>query len=152
MYPTLNTFMAKKEKFDEIANLPFMKGTSFLNDALDLQPLSPTQHVVAMREDRNDLETVREELHDILSGLKTSFYQQLELAAQAPHPRAYEVVAQTAEKRIHAANALSDLAETMNGPDTSNVKTINNTLMVSSSEMLDMMKNLEGKPDPIEDK
>lgn len=136
-----------KKKFDDIANLPFMKG-GMLNDALDLSPVAPKQYVVELREDRNDLETVREELHDILSGLKTSFYQQLELAAQAPHPRAHEVIALTAEKRIHAASELSDLADLMNGPDTSNIKTINNTLMVSSSEMLDMMKDVAERKTP----
>lgn len=136
----------QKAKFDEIANLPFMKGPNIvLNEALNLSPVELKQYVVKMREDRKDLETVREELHDILSGLKTSFNQQLELAAQTPHPRGHEVIAMTGEKRVQAVKALSDLHEVMNGPDTSNVKTINNTLMVSSAEMLDMMKDVSSK-------
>lgn len=135
-----------KDKFDKIANLPFMRGTSLFNEALNLRPVEPKQYIVEMREDKNDLETVRAELHDILSGLKTSFNQQMELAAQAPHPRAHEVIALTAEKRIHAVSELSDLVEQMNtNPDPSNIKTINNTLMISSAEMLDMMKNTAAK-------
>ena len=125
---------------NRLADHPFIKGGS-LNDLLDLKPVEVKQYLVEMREDGNDLETVRAELHDILSGLKTSFYQQLEQAAQISLPRAHEVIATTAEKRIHAAEALKDLHEQMNTMPGDNAKTINNTLMVSSAEMLDIIKD-----------
>lgn len=111
-----------------------------MNELLDLPPVEVKQYLVEMRENSaDDLETVRAELHDIMSGLKTSFYQQLEQAAQVPLPRAHEVIATTAEKRIHAAEALADLHTKINGVADS-PKTVNNTLMVSSSEMLDEIK------------
>ncbi len=125
--------------FDKLTNHPFIKDGT-INELLDLPPAEVKQYVVKMREDRDDLETVREELHDILSGLKTSFYQQLEQATQVPLPRAHEVIATTAEKRIHAAEALADLSREMNKAPGDEAKTINNTLMVSSSEMLDHIK------------
>lgn len=110
-----------------------------MNELLDLPPVEVKQYLVEMRENGDDLETVRAELHDIMSGLKTSFYQQLEQAAQVPLPRAHEVIATTAEKRIHAAQALAELHEQRNHiPD--GPRTVNNTLNISSSEMLDMMK------------
>lgn len=137
----------KEDKFDTIANLPFMKvGSSSINEALDLAPVEFKKYVVEMREDRNDLETVREELHDILSGLKTSFYAQLEQAAQVPLPRAHEVIATTAEKRINAATALQELYDQMNqSPDPEDAKVINGSLMISSAEMLDMIKSVQEK-------
>lgn len=132
--------MSKKEDLvDRLTNHPFVRDGS-MNELLDLPPVEVKQYLVEMREKcEDDLETVRAELHDIMSGLKTSFYQQLEQAAQVPLPRAHEVIATTAEKRIHAVQALAELHEQMNHvPDGPRV--VNNTLNVSSAEMLDMMK------------
>lgn len=125
---------------DRLSNHPFIKDGT-MNELLDMKPAEVKQYIVQMREDRNDLETVRGELHDILSGLKTSFHQQLEQAAQVSLPRTHEVIATTAEKRVHAAQALIELSEMMNAEPGDSAKVINNTLMVSSSEMLDLIKD-----------
>jgi len=138
--------MASNDKFDAIANFPFMRTGQTVNEALDLPPIEFEKYVVEMRDDGKDLETVREELHDIMSGLKTSFYAQLEAAAQVPLPRAHEVIATTAEKRITAATALQELYEQMNQvPDPEDAKIIDGTLHVSSSQMLDLIKDVVEK-------
>jgi len=131
---------------DKLTNHPFLKDGK-MNELLDLNPVEVKQYLVKMREDRNDLETVREELHDIMSCLKTSMKQQMQEAAQVSLPRAHEVIATTAEKRIHAAQALQELTETMNTEPGDNAKVINNTLHISSSDMLDMIKDKLVGPD-----
>jgi hypothetical protein len=136
--------MAKdnSNEFDKIMSLPFMQGNS-MDDALGLVPMTQNKMAVPVRDDGNDYETARTEIHGAMGTLKTAIDEMATLAFSAQHSRAYEVLGGLVEKMVLASEKLVDLQNKSNqdtGP-----KTINNTLMISSSEMLDMMKKrLEG--------
>lgn len=116
-----------------------MNNKKTLDDALDLVPIEQEKQTVVVREDGDDYQTAREQIHGTMGVLKTAMGEMSGLAFQAQHARAYEVLGQLAEKMINASEKLIDIqnkAQIDNGP-----KTINNTLMISSSEMLNMMKD-----------
>lgn len=128
------------DPFDKIINMPFMKGRkTSLDNALDLIPVEQEKQVVAVRKDGDDYQTARETIHDAMGTLKTAIGEMAGFAYQAQHPRGYEVLGQLVEKLVTASEKLVDVqnkSQTDSGP-----KTINNTLMISSSEMLNMMKD-----------
>lgn len=128
----------KDDMFEKIIGLPFMKNRTNMDDALDLVPVVQEHKQVAIREDGDDYQTSRQEIHDAMGSLKTAIGEMSGLAFQAQHSRAYEVLGQLIEKQVTTALALVDLQNKVqaDGP-----QTINNTLMISSSEMLNMMKD-----------
>lgn len=132
------------DTFDRIVNLPFMKGGGKRNidDALDLLPMEQEKQIVPVRLDGNDYETAREQIHGTMGTLKTAIGEMASLAFNAQHSRAYEVLGQLVEKMVNASEKLVDIqnkAEKPAGPNTIN-NTLMNTLMISSSEMLDILK------------
>lgn len=129
------------DTFDKIINLPFMRGKKVnLDDALDLAPMEQTKEVVAVRPDGDDYQTAREQIHDTMGTLKTAIGEMAGLAFQAQHARAYEVLGQLVEKMVNASEKLIDIQNKAN-PEQGGPKTINNTLMISSADMLNMMKD-----------
>lgn len=134
--------MDEEDSISKIINLPFMKGKKMtLDDALDLAPMAQEKQQVTVREDENDYQTAREQIHDAMGTLKTAIGEMAGLAFQAQHARAYEVLGQLIEKQVSTAVSLVDLqnkAQVETGP-----KTINNTLHISSADMLDMIKDRE---------
>jgi uncharacterized membrane protein len=95
--------------------------------------------VIAPREDGNDYETARAAIHEALGTIKSAVEEAHDLAHQSQHARGYEVVGGLVEKQVATALALIDLqnkAAVESGP-----KTINNTLNISSSDMLNYLKD-----------
>lgn len=134
-----------QDNFDKIMNLPFMTGKArpSLNDALDLVPMAQEQQIVAVRADGDDYQTAREEIHGVMGTLKTAIGEMAGLAYSAQHSRAYEVLGQLVEKMVLASDKLVDLQNKAN-PD-KGPQTVNNTLMISSADMLDIMKKKHGE-------
>jgi hypothetical protein len=131
--------------FGKIISLPFMKGRKNLDDALDLAPMVQEKHEVAVRPDGDDYQTARDEIHGAMGTLKTAIGEMAGFAYQAQHPRGYEVLGQLVEKMVVASEKLVDMqhkSQIDTGP-----KTINNTLMISSSDMLNMMKDKKKEVD-----
>lgn len=136
--------MAEEEDtFNKIVNLPFMKGKkTTLEDALDLPPLVQDKVQVPVREDGDDYQTARQTIHEALGTLKTAINEMSGFAYQAQHPRGYEVLGGLVGQLVETAEKLIDVknkAEVVPGP-----KTVNNTLNISSSDMLNMLKDKKG--------
>lgn len=135
--------MAKdnSDTFDKIMSLPFMNGKAKTNmdNALDLVPMTQEKQIVAVRADGDDYQTAREEIHGAMGTLKTAIGEMAGLAFSAQHSRAYEVLGQLVEKMVMASDKLVDLQNKSN-PNNEGPQTVNNTLMISSADMLDMMK------------
>lgn len=135
--------MAKdnSDTFDKIMNLPFMNGKAKTNmdNALDLVPMTQEKQIVAVRADGDDYQTAREEIHGAMGTLKTAIGEMAGLAFSAQHSRAYEVLGQLVEKMVLASDKLVDLQNKAN-PNSDGPQTVNNTLMISSADMLDMLK------------
>ena len=135
--------MAKKDndEFDKIMSLPFMNPNAgdSMDDALGLAPMTQNKQEVAVRADGDDYQTARENIHGVMGTLKTAIDEMAGLAFNAQHSRAYEVLGGLVEKMVMASDKLVDLqvkADRNAGPST-----VNNTLVVTSAEMLDMLKN-----------
>lgn len=115
-------------------------GKQTLDSALDLIPVQREKSVIVPREDGDDYQTARQAIHDALGTIKSAIEEAHDLAHQAQHARGYEVVGGLVAHQVAAAKALLDLQNAAN-PQGEGPKTINNTLMVSSADMLDILKD-----------
>lgn len=132
------------DTFNKIVNLPFMNGKkSSLEDALDLPSMEQEKQIVPVREDGDDYQTAREGIHNALGSLKTAIDEMSGLAFSSQNSRAYEVLGQLIEKYVTASEKLVDVQKkaekTIEGP-----KTVNNTLNISSADLLNMLKDKKG--------
>lgn len=105
---------------------------------------------VEPREDRNDYETSREGLHELLGKTMTAINDLMGVARQSQHPRAFEVLnqliktaAETNEQLLDIAKKKKDLekVEPAQGDQPGVPRVQHNTLVVTSEQMLQMMRD-----------
>ena len=124
-------------------------GDPSLVQALDRPDLEEIR--VEQREDGDDYVTAREQLHEALSKSITALNQMMTIAWQSQHPRSYEVLNQMIKTHSEMTRELLELQQRdlkvkreKNAPvqDGTGPRSIthNNTLVLSSAEMIDMVK------------
>lgn len=116
-----------------------------LSDALGLPALEPRREVtVVVPTPDKDREVARESLHKALAWAEQAIEEMGGVAYSSQHPRAYEVHTGQLAQFVETARALADMAdEEQVGP-----KTVNNTLIMTGAEALDMVKKKIRGEDP----
>ena len=101
---------------------------------------------------RNDFESARANIHEVIQNNQEAMDKLLEIASQSQHPRAFEVLAKLMDTQINANKELLELqckireidaAEASTNPSS---QTINNNLFVgSTAELQKMIKEMNSK-------
>ncbi len=94
-----------------------------------------------------DFEFARQNLIEIITAGKDSLSDLSDLAAQSQHPRFFETLSLLMNTMLDAQERLLKLRKAkqdLNG-STTNPQTINNTLVISSAEMLEKIKEAKNK-------
>lgn len=107
--------------------------------------------VVSEQDDENleDIETVRKNVADVIETGKDAMLEMLEIAKQSEQPRAFEVVSTLMKTLLDANKDYADIStkkkfakEEVNGPkEAAQTNTVNNNLILSTSDLLKMLKD-----------
>lgn len=113
-------------------------GAKNLDQALDLVPVERKKVAVAYDPENENLRKMAlDAMAENLTEINTAISEMGEAAFQSQHSRAYEVLGGLIEKKqTIATDLLNEASKGSEGP-----KTINNTLNISSSELLDIIKD-----------
>jgi hypothetical protein len=111
--------------------------------------------VVSEQDDENleDIEAVRKNVADVIETGKDAMMEMLEIAKQSEQPRAFEVVSTLMKTLLDANKDYADIStkkkfakEEINAPkEAAQTNTVNNNLIVSTADLLKMLK--DQKPD-----
>lgn len=104
--------------------------------------------VISPREDGDDYLTARDALHDVLSRTLTNVDRLTQVALQSQHPRAFEVLNQLLKTAAETSQELLVIKEREqkikgaknDGGSIEGSKVINNTLVMTSAEMIELVK------------
>ena len=104
------------------------------------------------QENLADIETVRDNINDVMSTGQEAMKEMLEIAKQSEQPRAFEVVSTLMKTLLDANKDYADIStkrkfakEEINGPkEAAQTNVTNNNLIVSTSDLLRMIK---GEPE-----
>jgi len=121
-----------------------------LDRTLGIDPLENIEKVeVLPRADKDDYETARDGIHRMLGVTETAINELAAIARLSQHARAYEVLSNLIKTAVESHTDLVNLAQKnkvllgdsrqtgqLDGP-----RTVNNTLIVTSAELLDMVKD-----------
>lgn len=115
-----------------------------LDDALGLPPIvrSPTEPVVP-DSDTNDYDEARKNLYRLIAKAEDHLDELGEVAMISQHPRAFEVYSNLLKTTIDANKELLGLKKTnkeISGIGSEGPKTINNNLIMTTDEVLKMIK------------
>lgn len=114
-----------------------------LNDALGIEgdaPYEPREvQLPAPISQDADYEFARKSTYTAIQRAEEALDQMMIVARVSAHPRAYEVTAGLVKTIIEGNRHLLGLRKDVSGGDVS-PKTVNNTLVVTPSELLEMMK------------
>ena len=95
---------------------------------------------------RNDYETSRAQMHNLVSKGQEAVYGILEVAQSSDHPRAYEVAALMIKNVADTTEKLIDLQRKMKELDAEDKKVTNNTtnalFVGSTTDLQKMLKNI----------
>jgi hypothetical protein len=118
-----------------------------LDDALDLPPEQRLPTVIVQPEavgDDEDYEFSRSNMYELDGKISHSIEELRDIAYKSQHPRAYEVLANMYKTRLEVNRELMGIKKTkadMDGGTASGPKTINQTLVMTSEEVLTMLKS-----------
>ena len=127
--------MAKRDVIGQSLNLPELQPRSMISD------LSPKIQT-------DDYEFARSNLYDLINKGSHALEDIIDVAKQSESPRAFEVVTNLLKTMVDANKDLLDLAKKQKelekrdeNPDAP--KTVNNNLILTSAELLKMIKSNE---------
>mgnify|MGYP006268864565 CR=1 FL=1 len=127
--------MAKRDVIGQSLNLPELQPRSMISD------LSPKIQT-------DDYEFARSNLYDLINKGSLALEDIIDVAKQSESPRAFEVVTNLLKTMVDANKDLLDLAKKQKelekrdeNPDAP--KTVNNNLILTSAELLKMIKSNE---------
>ena len=118
-----------------------------MDEALGLPPIPYEPKPVVVPEPIStdaDLEFARVTTYAAIAKLGELLDGGIDVARISQHPRAYEVAGEIANKLVQASRHLVALKKDAGGDIKDDPKTINNTLVLTSKEMLELMKNKVG--------
>jgi hypothetical protein len=117
--------------------------------------------VVSEEDDENlqDIESVRKNVAEVMETGKEAMLEMLEIAKQSEQPRAFEVVSTLMKTLLDANKDFADIStkkkfakEEVNGPkEAAQTNTVNNNLIVSTADLLKMLKDNSTKDDGVID-
>lgn len=117
--------------------------------------------VVSEEDDENlqDIEAVRKNVAEVMETGKEAMLEMLEIAKQSEQPRAFEVVSTLMKTLLDANKDFADIStkkkfakEEVNGPkEAAQTNTVNNNLIVSTADLLKMLKDNSTKDDGVID-
>jgi hypothetical protein len=117
--------------------------------------------VVSEEDDENlqDIESVRKNVAEVMETGKEAMLEMLEIAKQSEQPRAFEVVSTLMKTLLDANKDFADIStkkkfakEEVNGPkEAAQTNTVNNNLIVSTADLLKMLKDSSTKDDGVID-
>ena len=117
--------------------------------------------VVSEDDDENlqDIEAVRKNVEEIMETGAEAMKEMLEIAKQSEQPRAFEVVSTLMKTMLDANKDFSDISskrkfakEEINGPkEAAQTNVTNNNLIVSTADLLKMLKDNNAKDDGVID-
>ena len=123
----------------------------------------PTTEVAVIdpNDDENlkDIEAVRTNIEEIMETGAEAMKEMLEIAKQSEQPRAFEVVSTIMKTMLDANKDFSDISskrkfakEEINGPkEAAQTNVTNNNLIVSTADLLKMLKDNNAKDDGVID-
>lgn len=117
--------------------------------------------VISEEDDENlqDIEAVRKNVAEVMETGKEAMLEMLEIAKQSEQPRAFEVVSTLMKTLLDANKDFADIStkkkfakEEVNGPkEAAQTNTVNNNLIVSTADLLKMLKDNSTKDDGVID-
>jgi len=113
-----------------------------LYEAMNLEtPLREKREVVVPETPAEDAEVARRNVHELIGAVHDAVREMGDIAWTSQSSRAYEVLGQLVEKGLNANRELLELEKLRRSLDgEQGPKTINNTLLLTSSEALDLVK------------
>ena len=110
-------------------------------------------------ENLKDIEDVRQNVASVIETGKDAMQEMLEIAKQSEQPRAFEVVSTLMKTLLDANKDFADIStkkkfakEEINGPkENAQTNTVNNNLILSTSDLLKMLKDTNNKDDGVID-
>lgn len=90
---------------------------------------------------KDDYQEARRNVYEMMTRNADALEQLIQVAAQAPHPRVFEVVGQLVSHGLEASQSLMDIKKSEEASHDDNPQVLNQTLIVTSAELLERLKN-----------
>lgn len=92
---------------------------------------------------KDDYQEARRNVYEMMTRNADALEQLIQVAAQAPHPRVFEVVGQLVSHGLEASQSLMDIKKKNEEfpQQDDNPQVLNQTLIVTSAELLERLKN-----------